>query len=83
MKSLKAGSNFTLKKGISCPDNGEGFRNFYKTCKRRRLFEMFNRLKGMDLIYACLAKVGNFKLVTCDNHFDPYTDDMDVLKLTE
>jgi hypothetical protein len=24
VKSLKAGSNFTLKKGISCPDNGEG-----------------------------------------------------------
>ncbi len=25
VKSLKAGSNFTLKKDISCPDNGEGF----------------------------------------------------------
>jgi len=25
VKSLKAGSNFTLKKGISCPDDGEGF----------------------------------------------------------
>jgi len=24
VKSLKAGSNFTLKKGIFCPDNGEG-----------------------------------------------------------
>jgi hypothetical protein len=23
VKSLKAGLNFTLKKGISCPDNGE------------------------------------------------------------
>jgi len=28
VKSLKAGSNFTLKKGISCPDNGEGL-TFY------------------------------------------------------
>jgi len=26
MKSLKAGSNITLKKGISCPDSGEGLR---------------------------------------------------------
>jgi len=26
VKSLKAGSNFTLKKGISCPDNGEGLK---------------------------------------------------------
>jgi len=24
VKSLKAGSNFTLKKGIFCPDKGEG-----------------------------------------------------------
>jgi len=29
VKSLKAGSNFTLKKGISCPDNGEGFKIRY------------------------------------------------------
>jgi len=26
VKSLKAGPNFTLKKGIFCPNNGEGFR---------------------------------------------------------
>jgi hypothetical protein len=25
MKSLTAGPNSTLKKGISCPNNGEGF----------------------------------------------------------
>jgi len=27
VKSFKAGSNFTLKKGISCPDYGEGLRD--------------------------------------------------------
>jgi len=57
--------------------------NFYKECKRRRLFDLFDRLKGMDLIYACLAKIRNCKLVTCDNHFDAYADKIDVLKLTE
>jgi len=30
VKSLKAGSNFTLKKGIFCPDNGEGFSVLHK-----------------------------------------------------
>jgi hypothetical protein len=29
VKSLKAGSNFTLKKGISCPDYGEGFKHAF------------------------------------------------------
>jgi len=28
VKSLKAGSNFTLKKGIFCPDNGEGLTEY-------------------------------------------------------
>lgn len=57
--------------------------DFYKACKRRKLFDLFDRLKGMDLIYACLAKIGNYKLVTCDKHFDPYADKIDILKLTE
>jgi len=26
VKSFNAGSNFTLKKDISCPDNGEGLK---------------------------------------------------------
>lgn len=57
--------------------------NLFKTCHNRKLFDTFNMLKGMDLIYACLAKIGNFKLVTCDNHFNPYTDKINVLNLTE
>jgi len=57
--------------------------NFYKACKRRRLFDVFDRLKGMDLIYACLAKIGRYTLVTCDSHFDPYDGKIDVLNLTK
>jgi len=34
MKSLKAGSNFTLKKGISCPDNGEGVKQPWPRWRR-------------------------------------------------
>jgi predicted nucleic acid-binding protein len=55
--------------------------NFFKECKQRKLFDVFDRLKGMDLIYACLAKIGKYTLVTCDYHFDSYNSKIDILNL--
>jgi hypothetical protein len=57
--------------------------NFYKECKRLKLFDVFDRLKGMDLIYACFAKIGRYILVTCDSHFDPYDGEIDFLNLSQ
>ena len=57
--------------------------NFYKECKRRDLFSVFDGLKGSDLIYACLAKIRGLTLVTCDEDFNPYADEIGVLRLTE
>ena len=42
MKSFEAGSNITLKKGISCPDNGEGLRPQYTKLDSLQLFSKIN-----------------------------------------
>jgi predicted nucleic acid-binding protein len=55
-------------------------RKLYDVCQRRGLFDTFARLKGSDLIYACLAKIGNFTLVTCDADFDAYQDQIRIVK---
>ena len=40
MKSLKAGSNFTLKKGIFCPNDGEGLKMLIDKFKKNALEEV-------------------------------------------
>lgn len=55
----------------------------FKTCEALKLFELFDRLRGMDLIYACIAKINNLKLVTCNGHFDQYEENIDILKLAD
>jgi len=56
-------------------------RKFYDECQRIKLFDVFKSLKGSDLIYACLAKIGGFTLVTCDKDFDPYRNEISILRL--
>lgn len=56
-------------------------RKLYDYCQANRLFEKFKKLKGADLIYACIAKVGNFTLVTCDSDFDAYQNEISLKKL--
>ena len=56
-------------------------RKFYDECQRIKLFEIFKSLKGSDLIYACLAKIGGFTFVTCDKDFDPYKNEISILRL--
>lgn len=63
----------------------QGFINidykFLLACQKNNLFGEFPKLKGQDLIYACIAKLGNFTLVTCDKHFDVYSKKINLLKL--
>lgn len=53
---------------------------FYDECKKRNLFQLFD-LRGSDLIYACIAKIENCTLVTCDSDFDKCIQEINVLKL--
>ena len=45
-------------------------RKLYDYCQNHKLFEKFPKLRGGDLIYACIAYLGNYTLVTCDNDFN-------------
>lgn len=36
------------------------------------LANVFASLHGADLVYACIAKIEEIPLVTCDKHFKPY-----------
>jgi predicted nucleic acid-binding protein len=36
------------------------------------LANLFERLRGADLVYACIAKVEGIPLITCDGDFDAY-----------
>jgi len=56
-------------------------RKFFDVCQKNNLFGEFPKLKGQDLIYACMAKIGGFILVTCDSDFDIYSKKINLLKL--
>jgi predicted nucleic acid-binding protein len=57
--------------------------NIFEQSVELKLFELFDKLRGMDLIYACIAKIKNLTLVTCDHKFDLYTEKLNVLNLAE
>jgi predicted nucleic acid-binding protein len=44
--------------------------DFTRRCREQQLFERFLKLRGADLVYACIAKVKGFALVTFDRDFD-------------
>lgn len=45
----------------------------------RNLANVFTRLKGADLIYACIAVIKDVPLVTLDSHFEQYRDKITVI----
>jgi predicted nucleic acid-binding protein len=47
------------------------------------LYDLFEELKGADLMMACMAKVQNMPLVTCDSHFDKYSSHLSVVNLVQ
>jgi len=57
-------------------------RKLYDHCQKNNLFEKFKELKGADLLYACIAYIGGYTLVTCDSDFDVYKNDITIIKLS-
>lgn len=46
------------------------------------LFNVFENLRGADLIYACIARLEDIPLITCDGHFDEYASIIRVINPT-
>ena len=46
------------------------------------LANIFDKLRGADLIYACIAKIEEIPLVTCDTQFDYYSNVIKVINPT-
>lgn len=46
------------------------------------LVNLFEKLRGADLIYACIAKIESIPLVSCDDHFDEYAHEIEVINPT-
>lgn len=47
-------------------------------CRDKKLFELFNTLRGGDLIYACIAKLYSLEFVTFDLDFKPYEKEIKI-----
>jgi predicted nucleic acid-binding protein len=45
---------------------------FARRCAQQQVFNKFLKLRGADLVYACIAKVEGIPLVTFDKAFDFY-----------
>ena len=56
-------------------------RVLFDSCQRDGLFDLFSGLKGADLIFACIAKLGDYTLVTSDNGFDQHKNHIKILKI--
>ena len=41
-----------------------------------RLYDLFDKLRGADLLYSCIAKVEQIPLITHDKGFSPYNGDI-------
>lgn len=46
------------------------------------LANVFEKLRGADLIYACIAKIEGIPLITCDARFEEYADEIEVINPT-
>jgi predicted nucleic acid-binding protein len=57
--------------------------NFIRQVAEMDLPNLFERLKGSDLVYACVAKVEKIPLVTCDGDFEQYSAEIEVLNPTK
>jgi hypothetical protein len=44
------------------------------------LYDVFSTLRGADLLYACIARVENIPLVTHDSDFDPYNNELTLIR---
>ena len=46
--------------------------NFIQETAKLDLVNVFADLRGADLVYACVARIYDAPLVTCDKHFERY-----------
>lgn len=49
----------------------------------KKLFSLFDSLKGGDLIFACIAKLFGYILVTCDKDYKKYRTKINIIYLPE
>lgn len=56
-------------------------RKFLAQVEKQGLYEKFDKLKGVDAIYAMVAYIEDMNLVTMDNDFDKVADTIKVIKL--
>jgi predicted nucleic acid-binding protein len=56
---------------------------FLHTVDELKLYDLFNHLKGADLLYACIAKVEDIPLVTHDKQFNQYRNDLRLINPCE
>lgn len=70
--------NFQIKDGVILSIT----RELLDLCQEKKFFEKFQNLKGGDLLYACMAKAGDFTLVTCDTDFNEYKNEVDIIYLS-
>ena len=54
---------------------------FARRCVQQQVFNTFLKLRGADLVYACIAKVEDIPLVTFDKGFDDYRGDIKLHRL--
>jgi predicted nucleic acid-binding protein len=57
--------------------------DFIKRVAEMDLPNLFEHLKGADLVYACVAKVEEIPLVTCDKQFERYVPEIEVINPTK
>ena len=56
-------------------------KKIYDTSQKSGLFRRFSKLRGSDLIYACIAKIRKLTLVTCDDDFDAYRNEINIFRI--
>ena len=58
------------------------FTAFHEKMHQQNLVKKFSLLRGVDLIYACIAFLEDIPLVTYDTDFDVYKDDLNIINPT-
>lgn len=54
--------------------------DFLRAVHEADLYDLFECLKGADLLYACIARVESIPLVTHDKDFDRYSDEIEIIR---
>ncbi len=61
----------------------ETSQKLFNDLQNQNIFIKFKKLKGADLLYACVTDISNYTLVTCDSHFNAYKDVIGLIQLNK